>query len=250
MPEDSLTATAHLFRAMHHEVRPLLLPNAWDAASAKVFVEAGFPAIATSSVAVADVLGYADHERTPVEEMFAAISRIVCVVGVPVTADVESGYDLPPADLADRLLVAGAVGCNLEDSDPRTGTLRDPHVHAERLSAVRDAAGSDLVVNARIDVRFDGPAPGARQRAVEAAVARGRLYREAGADCVYPIYAPRDVVPELVRHLGVPLNVRADLGDAPSDLAALGATRITYGGRLYREASRYLRALAEGVAAS
>jgi hypothetical protein len=138
--------------------------------------------------------------------MFAAIARIACVVDVPVTADVEAGYGLEPQELVDRLLDAGAVGCNLEDSDPATKELVDPEQQADYLSAVRAVAGADLVINARVDsflAKGNLTDTDVRIR-VGDAVARGRLYRRARADCVYPIFAPVGSMPELVSEIGGP----------------------------------------------
>src|SRR6266508_3145520 len=122
----TLTERAKELAALHRGERPLLLPNAWDAASAQVLEGAGFPAIATSSSAVAGSLGYPDGEAAPAAEMLAAVARIAAVSSVPVTADLEAGYGLPPVEIVERLLEAGAVGCNLEDSDNRSGGLVDP----------------------------------------------------------------------------------------------------------------------------
>lgn len=172
---------AEKFRALHHHRAPgdpLVLPGPWDAASARVFAEAGFPALATPSAGVAASLGYEDGQ-VPADEMFAAVARIVRAVDVPVSADVEGGYGLAPKELVERLLEAGAVGCNLEDSE--SGVLKDPHAHADWLAEVREAAGDRLFVNARVDTFACGVAD--PQRAVE----RAALYVAAGADCVYPI---------------------------------------------------------------
>ena len=146
-------------RALHQAGRPLILPNVWDPVSARAFAEAGFSALATSSSAVAESLGYRDGQ-TPGAEMLAAVSRIARSVSVPVTADIENGYGLPPAELAARLAEAGVAGCNLEDSDPVTGTLADPARQADYLAAVRAAAGPALVVNARVDVYVRAADPG------------------------------------------------------------------------------------------
>lgn len=233
---------AELFRSMHRRPAPgdpLVLPNVWDAPSARAFAEAGFPALATSSSAVAAVLGYQDGEDTPAVEMFAAIRAIVRAVDVPVTADVEAGYGLAPKELVERLLEAGAAGCNLEDSDPATGQLTDPGRQADRLAEVRAAAGGLLVLNARVDtfLRGDG--------AVDSAVARARRYAEAGADCSYPILAPAEALPELAAGIPGPLNaICLPGGPPPSRLGELGASRITYGGGLHRQA---LAAMAEIV---
>ena len=235
--------TAAAFRALHFGPRPLVLHNVWDATSALVFADAGFPALATSSSAVAATLGYADGEHTPSAEMFAAIARIARSVDVPVTADVEAGYGLAPDELVERLLEAGAVGCNLEDSDPPTGALLEPSQQADRLAAVRAAAGDAMVINARIDVFL-------RTGTVADAVERGRRYRAAGADCVYPIVAPPDLLPELVGGMGQPLNAlhQAD-GPPPTELARLGATRITFGGGLHRRTTGGLQTMAQNLAA-
>jgi 2-methylisocitrate lyase-like PEP mutase family enzyme len=145
---------ADALRALHVPGHPLVLPNAWDAASATMVIDAGFPVIATSSAATAAVLGYPDGEATPVEEVLAAVARIVRAVSVPVTVDFERGYRLPAAELVERFSGTGAVGLNLEDSDPATGEMTDPAQQADFLASVRQAAtstGLDLVINARTD---------------------------------------------------------------------------------------------------
>lgn len=225
------------FRALHHgrtPEDPLVLPGPWDAASARVFAAAGFPALATPSAGVAASLGYADG-ATPADEMFAAVARIARAVDVPVSADVEDGYGLAPEELVERLLDAGAVGCNLEDS--ADGVLKDPAEHAEWLAAVREAAGDRLFLNARIDTFLRGvDDPGA-------AVGRAAAYVAAGADCVYPIAAPVAVLPLLRAGIQGPVNVLARPGEGPSpaELGGLGATRITFGPGLQRAAERVVR---------
>jgi 2-methylisocitrate lyase-like PEP mutase family enzyme len=200
--------TAATLRALHVPGDPVLLPNAWDAASARLVENAGFPVVATGSAAVADALGFADHHGTPPDEMFAAVRRIASSVGVPVTADVEAGYGLPPAELAGRLADAGAVGCNLEDTDHANGTLVEPARQADYLAALRSANG-DLVINARIDV-FIGAED---ERAVlDDAVARAGTYLAAGADCVYPI---------LVRDRSVLETFLAEVRPAPVNVVHL-----------------------------
>lgn len=148
--------TVEVFRALHRHRTPgdpLVLPGPWDAASARALQEAGFPALATPSAGVAASLGYEDG-GTPADEMFAAVARIVRAVDVPVSADVEGGYGLAPKELVERLLEAGAVGCNLEDSEE--GVLKDPREHADWLAEVRAAAADRLFVNARIDTFIRG----------------------------------------------------------------------------------------------
>ncbi|MET8912158.1 isocitrate lyase/phosphoenolpyruvate mutase family protein [Micromonospora sp. NPDC004551] len=231
-----LSRRAAALRALHRPGDPLILPNAWDPGSARAVVAAGFPAVATSSAAVAEALGHADGEATPVGELFAAIARITAAAPVPVTADLERGYGLRPAELVERLLAAGAVGCNIEDSDPRTREVSDVEEQAELLAGIRAAAraaGVDLVLNARVDVHLRAYGP-AEERLAEA-VRRGRRYLAAGADCVYPILlADPEQIRELVTEVAAPVNILARPGaPAPAELAALGVARISYGSGLY-----------------
>jgi 2-methylisocitrate lyase-like PEP mutase family enzyme len=234
-----LAEAAARLRALHTGPEPLVLPNAWDAASARIVAEAGFHAVATTSAGVASSLGWDDGEHTPVDEMFAAIRRIARSVEVPVTADIEAGYGLSPEAIVDRLLEAGAVGCNLEDTDHSTGkTLRDARAQADRLAAFKraaHAAGVDIVLNARVDVFLrEGPVD---QTPIEEAIRRGRLYVEAGADCVFPIGAPDEgAIAALVDGIPGPINVIAGFRGAPGQhrLRELGVRRISYATGLHR----------------
>lgn len=236
-----MASKAELFRSLHHGGTPLILPNAWDPVSARIVAEAGFRAVATSSGAVARVLGYDDGQLTPPAEMFTAVARIARAVGVPVTADMEAGYGLPPKEFAERLLDTGAVGCNLEDSVD--GELTDPAQQADYLAEVRATAGADLVVNARID-NFVLENSGGSGADVADVIRRGREYRRAGADCTYPILAPLDVLPELAAGIGGPINAHAaPAGPTPVELAAAGATRISYGTSLHNQLMDSLRRL-------
>ncbi|WP_043640684.1 isocitrate lyase/PEP mutase family protein [Nonomuraea candida] len=230
-------------RALHVPGAPLVLPNAWDAASARAVRAAGFPAVATSSAAVARALGYDDGHQTPAGEMMAAVARIARVLDVPLTADVERGYGLKPAELAERLAEAGAAGCNLEDSVPERGELVDPGEQAEFLAEVRAAAGDALVINARIDVYLFGGSSG------EEAVARGRRYLEAGADCVYPIgLGDEDGIRAFVAEVGGPVNIYCGPGaPGPARLAELGVARISFGSSLHEASQTHTRGLLAAV---
>src|SRR6187455_2804363 len=193
-PAADLASRCDQLRSLHRPGAPLLLPNAWDVATARAVVAAGFPVVATTSGGVAEALGYEDHEGAPGDEMLAAAARIARGVEVPVTVDAEAGYGMAPAELVAALRSAGAAGCNLEDTDHTAGSLRDPDSHAEWLRAVREAASADgyrLVINARVDV-FLGPllagaGAGTQEALVADAVRRANAYLEAGVDCVYPI---------------------------------------------------------------
>jgi 2-methylisocitrate lyase-like PEP mutase family enzyme len=233
----TLGELATTLRDLHRPGDPVVLPNAWDPPSARRLAATGAAALATTSVGVAEALGYEDGEVTPAEEMLAAVGRIAAAVEVPVTADLEAGYGLAPDELVAGLLEAGAVGLNQEDTDHTTGRLADPDAHAERLAAIKEAgrrAGVDVVLNARVD-SFLRAAPGADPDAVvDDAVARGRRYAEAGADCVYPIAARgRAAIRRLVEETGAPVNIVAVPGGlGRSDLAELGVARVSFGGGL------------------
>src|SRR3954451_11233307 len=154
-PAADLASRCDQLRSLTRPGALLLLPNAWDVATARAVVAAGFPVVATSSGAVAATLGYEDHEGAPADEMLAAAARITRSVDVPVTVDAEAGYGRQPAELVAALRSAGAAGCTLEDSAHAAVRLRDPDRHAEWLGAVRRAAsqaGYPLVINARVDV--------------------------------------------------------------------------------------------------
>lgn len=232
-----LADLAQRLRELHRPGDPVILPNAWDPPSARRLAATGVPALATTSVGVAETLGYEDGEVTPPMEMLAAVGRIAAAVELPVTADLEAGYGLAPEELVDGLLAAGAVGLNQEDTDHSTGEQVDTGSHAEHLAAIKAAgraAGVDVVLNARVD-SFLRAAPDADPDAVvDDAVARGRRYAEAGADCVYPIAARgRAAIRRLVEEIGAPVNIVAVAGGlGRSDLAELGVARVSFGGGL------------------
>ena len=242
---DGLAAKAEHLRSLHVPGRPLVLPNAWDAASARAVEAAGFLAVATASAAIAESLGYRDGEGTPVDAMFAAVARVVQAVAVPVTADMEAGYGLPAAELADRLLATGAVGCNIEDTDHRAGGLVDAELQAVRIADLRRAASVPVVINARIDVHLRNV--GSPEHRVSEAIRRARLHLAAGADCVYPVgVADEPTISALVAGVGGPINVYAQPSAPPlARLAELGVARVSYGPWLHRLAMQAMqRALA------
>ncbi|WIY02844.1 isocitrate lyase/phosphoenolpyruvate mutase family protein [Amycolatopsis mongoliensis] len=238
--------TAAALKALHVPGKPLVLPNAWDADTAKLVEAAGFPAVATSSVAVAAALGFPDGEKAPAGEMFAAAKRIAKAVSVPVTVDAESGYGLSGNELAGRLLDAGAVGCNFEDTDHATGEVRPVAEQAERIAALREAAGDGLVINARVD-SFRGVDP---KDHLADGVARARAYLEAGADCVYPIHLRTpELIAEFVQGAGGAVNAPAWPGSPGLDgLAELGVARISLGGGLWQYVRTQFEAAVAGVA--
>jgi 2-methylisocitrate lyase-like PEP mutase family enzyme len=235
-PLAMLADRARTLLDLHRPGDPLVLVNAWDVASAGVIEQAGARAIATTSVAIAAVFGEADGDRMDVDLVFDMIRRIARSTELPVTADIEAGYGLDPEALVARLLDAGAVGCNIEDSDhTRPGSLVAASAFAARLAAIRAAAdsrGVHLVVNARIDTLLHGvgdPDP------IAETIARARLYADAGADCAYPIrLTDPDVVRRLVAETTVPINANLGGNATVADLARAGAARISIGPSAHR----------------
>jgi 2-methylisocitrate lyase-like PEP mutase family enzyme len=251
---EQLAAKTQTFRDLHVGPGMLVMANAWDAASAKRIEAAGFPAIATTSGGVAVAIGYADHEAAPVEEMLAAAARIIRAVPLPVTVDFEAGYRLPPSEIARRLIDIGAVGLNLEDTDHHgVPGLMPAEVQAERMAAVKaeaQALGVDLFLNARVDVfiRREGD----METQVTEGLRRARLYREAGADCIYPIsLSDPAAVRALVDAVQV-INVTVRRGGPISLITAAqaGARRVTYATSIFRETMAALDEIAADIWAS
>jgi len=236
-----LDEKARCFQALHVPGDPLVLFNIWDAGSAKAVAAAGARAIATGSWSVAHALGFDDGEHVPLDLAIDNLARIVGATDLPVTVDLESGYGPTPEGVGrtvERSLAAGAVGCNLEDSDPATGALRDPAEQAERIRHARHAADAREVpyfINARTDV-FLQASPQTHDAAMVAAVLeRARVYRDAGAS---GLFAPCLVDAGLIRRLAeaspLPLNVMVSEG-LPSlrQLASLGVARVSHGAGPY-----------------
>jgi 2-methylisocitrate lyase-like PEP mutase family enzyme len=240
----TLSEQAERLRDLHVMGRPLLLANVWDCASARVLQDAGFAALGSTSRGIARTMGYPDGEAMPVDLVFDSISRIVGSTDLPVTADLETGYGLTADELVQRMLAAGAVGLNLEDSNLREGSgLVAAHEHAERVAAVRSAsaaAGVDVVINARVDIFLDPS--GEPEAKVAEALRRGRMYLEAGADCVYPIGAlNEETISRLVGELGAPINIVHWPGTPPvARLSALGVARVSFAAGLLARCLDYL----------
>jgi len=236
MNRDTQRAKAEAFRAMHDRSRILVLPNAWDAMSARVIENAGARAIATTSAGVAFSVGYPDGEAIPRDEMISAIARIARVVTIPVSADIESGFAHDAREVAEtvrRMIDAGAVGINLEDQvHDGTHSLYDLAVAVDRIRAARvaaDSAGVPLVINARTDVYLLGI--GEPDTRFEHAIRRANAYREAGADCLFlPAVTRRADIERIVPALDGPLNLLAFPGiPAIAELELLGVARLSVG---------------------
>lgn len=224
---------AEAFRALHAGPRALVMANAWDAMTARMFEMEGFPAIATTSGGVAGALGFRDGEGAPWDEVVGQTARIVRAVAVPVTADIEGGFGTTPEEVGrhiGEIIAAGAVGVNLEDSISGQGGMRTPEDAAARVRAARaaaNAAGVPIVINARVDLFIRHVGEGEAQLA--AAIERGRAYLAAGADSIYPI-ALRDepTIRRLCDALQCPININVRAGyPTVTALEALGVRRIT-----------------------
>ncbi|WP_328931750.1 MULTISPECIES: isocitrate lyase/phosphoenolpyruvate mutase family protein [unclassified Streptomyces] len=230
--QNTLRDRALAFRALHVPGRPLVLPNAWDAASARIVEDTGAAAVATTSAGVAWALGVPDGDLLGRERAVAAVARIAGSVAVPVSADIESGFAEDPAGVADTVravLAAGAVGVNIEDAlYGGEGVLRSVAEQAERIAAAREAAdaeGVPLFVNARIDTFLRGAG------GVDATLERAAAFRAAGADGIFvPGTVEPGTVKELADGIDAPLNVLVGPGAPPvAELAALGVARVSAG---------------------
>lgn len=231
-----IAAKASELLRLHHTGSTLVLPTVWDAWSAHAVVEAGFPALSIGSHPLADSRGQQDNEGMTLDDALDGIRRVTGAVDVPVTADVESGYDTPAAELVERVLEAGAVGINVEDTVHSEGRLREVQEHADYIGALRaaaDEADVELVINARTDafigtiVTFDDP--------VAEAIRRVQACEAAGARCVYPVRIPDAATLRTVLDAASgPVNVTAhpvngSLSGSLAELRAAGVQRITFG---------------------
>src|SRR5262245_9440863 len=231
---------AEQLRQLHRAPPILVLPNAWDAVSARIFQAEGFPAIATTSAGVAAALGYPDGGVVPAREMIEAIARIARAVEVPVTADIEHAYGATPSAVADnvlRVIAAGAVGINIEDCVPGASQLEPLSLQTDKIATIAKAAnkaGVRVVINARTDVFLRGF--GSPETRLGVAIDRGKAFLAAGADCVFvPGVTSADTVRSLVEGIGGPINILAMKGSpSVSQREALGVARVSVGSGPHR----------------
>ncbi|MGH7822356.1 MAG: isocitrate lyase/PEP mutase family protein [Candidatus Binatia bacterium] len=238
---------AQVFRELHHRAEILVLPNAWDAASARVFELAGAPAVATTSSGLAASLGYPDGEIIPRALVISAVQQICRTVEIPVSVDAEAGYGNSAEEVGETvktLLDAGAVGVNLEDG------MLDPRLLVAKIAAAREiSAAKDvpLFVNARTDVYLQARVPGAAGFAE--AVRRLRAYENAGADGLFaPGLADPAEISRLLREIRLPLNIMAFAGvPTAKELERLGVKRVSVGAGPMRATLGLVRRIAEEV---
>ena len=225
-------STARSFASLHDRAHPLVLPNAWDAISARIFEAEGFPAIATTSAGVAFALGYRDGEKADVDEMIGAIRRIARVVRVPLTADFEAGYANDIETLVasvERVVEAGAVGINLEDWNARAGALFPLDEATARIRALKERFADTLFVNARTDTYLRDAF--ADEYLLEETLLRLHAFVAAGADGVFvPGVADAETIGKLAAGVTAPLNVLAG-PQTPrvAELQKLGVARVSTG---------------------
>jgi 2-methylisocitrate lyase-like PEP mutase family enzyme len=213
---------ANLLFKLHHGPKMLVLANVWDVASATLVERAGFPAIATSSAAVANSLGYPDGQRIPREEMLAAVGRIASKVAVPVSADLESGYGTTMEaidDTARAMVTAGAVGLNFADQVEKI----------KRLRATGEKLGVHIVINARTDIYLEEVGEPASR--FDHAVQRANAYRKAGADCLFvPCVDDAETIGKLVKAIDGPINILVrPISPTIAELEKLGVARVSFG---------------------
>jgi len=236
MRNNTQALKAKTFYDLHKCKDILVLPNAWDSASARVFEQAGFSAIGTTSAGIATSLGFAEPEKISLDEMLKAIERIVKAVSVPVTADIEAGYASTAAGVADtikKVIATGAVGVNLEDTPGSNGNaIQEIAIQVERIKATRNAANScnfPFVINARTDLFLFNI--GDENTRFDSVVQRVNAYIEAGADCVFiPGIGDPKIIEALVRQVHGPINILANPDVPPiPELQRLGVARVSMG---------------------
>ena len=244
-------AKANLFQRLHLGPQILVIANAWDAASARVFEHAGICAIGTGSAGIAFSHGYPDNERIPRDLILCATREIVGAVNVPVTADILNGLGSTVEDVVatvTEIIAMGAVGINLEDGTDHGPRLLDLDLQVEKIRAVCEAvkaSGVPIVVNARTD-SFWLKVGDAEQR-LRVSIARANLYREAGADCLFvPAVYERETIRTLVEEIAGPLNILTVPGCPPiSQLQQLGVRRVSEGSGPMRASMMLTRRIAE-----
>jgi 2-methylisocitrate lyase-like PEP mutase family enzyme len=235
MPLKSQKEKAEDFRALHDGKRILILPNGWDVPSARVFEDAGFPAVATSSAGMLVSLGYSDGEVIGRDEFVSAVQRIAKVLSVPLSADIVAGFGKTMKEVlvtVKAILKVGAVGINIEDFTHATKKLYPIERQIENVKAIRklgETTGIPLVINARTDALRFGE--GDEEQRFKEAIRRATAYRDAGADCVYPMGLVDAVsIASFVKALDFPINVMVRKGlPSVSELERLGVARVSFG---------------------
>ena len=240
---------AQLLHELHHNGKMLVLPNVWDTLGAALLESLDYPAVATASAAIAFANGYTDGEKIPFNELLKVLDKIVKHVNVPVTADIESGYGHSDDELQrniERILEAGVVGINIEDTNKQSDKLFSVEAQSRRISLIRkvsDAREIPLFINARSDVYIRSNEFVDEEEKFEEALKRGKAYINAGADCFFPILMKRNQdIRELISALRSPVNILA-LPGVPDlkTLNEMGVARVSLGPGLLKIAIRAMK---------
>ena len=254
MNQAILSEKAKRLLELHNNGELLVLPNVWNPIGARVLERKGYPAVATASAAIAESLGYPDGENLKFATMFDVIGRIARSVDVPVTADIESGYGDTIDELKEsirRVIEAGVVGVNIEDSLEEGGALREIEEQCERIRAVRDVAndlGVHLVINARTDVYLSNTLPSKEDRLNESAK-RAKAYSDASADCIYVIGpGDKNTLIELRKWIASPINTLVTPGSASlAVLQEIGINRVSFGPFIFRSCLKKFADIADAL---
>ena len=249
------TRKGERFRALHIPGEPLVLFNIWDAGTAKAVTAGGAKAIATSSWSVANANGFTDGESFPLALAIENLRRIVGATDLPVTIDMEGGYGDTPEMVGETIglaIAAGAVGCNLEDSFPASGELREIADQCDRIRHARLAAqavNTCFFVNARTDIFFERPPEQHDHYMVAEAIVRACAYAEAGADGLFvPGLADISLISRLAAASPLPLNIMVSDATPPFEvLAEHRVARISHGPSLYFMAMKMLEEATRSV---
>ncbi|MEK5444643.1 MULTISPECIES: isocitrate lyase/PEP mutase family protein [unclassified Fredinandcohnia] len=254
MISEQLVAKAERFRALHKGPNTMILPNAWDVISAKMFEECGCEAIGTTSAGIAMSLGYPDGQEIPFETMLRIIKNMVNAVDVPVSADLESGYGETTKEVLhtiEQVISAGLVGINLEDATgDASSPIYDPQLQKEKIAAIReycDSIGFPLFINARTDIFWLNI--GEPESRIDEAIYRVKLYEEAGADCVFvPALKDIDEIKKLRKAVNCPINLLAVPG-LPSleELSEIGIERVSTGSSPFRASVSLLKQIGDEI---
>ncbi len=235
----------------------LILPNVWNPIGARILEKKGFPAVATSSAAISESLGYRDGEKIRKSTAIDLIGRIARSLDIPVTADIETGYGESLFELEEtgqQVIESGVAGVNIEDSLEKGGVLRTVEGQCRRITTLRkvaDRRGAHLVINARIDSYYS-PSFTKIEEATEEVVIRAKAYAEAGADCVYPMGPGDEATVRMLRdRIESPMNILVTPTAAPlSVLRDIGVNRVSFGPFLFRSCLRKFVEIADALLAT
>ena len=243
---------AQQFHSLHHSGKMLVLPNIWDPLGALLLASLGYQAVATASASIAFTNGYLDGEKIPLEKFLSIIEDIVFSVEVPVSADIESGYANDEDQLQitiKKFLDTGIVGINIEDTNAATGQIYSIEAQCRRIRIIKDIAGRNnisLFVNARTDILLRNTGVNTDKDKFDEILKRGIAYKEAGADCFYPIaLRQKEHIEQLIAVLGMPINIICIPGIPElKELNEMGVARLSLGPGFLKIAIKAMKKMA------